>query len=372
MTNPFQQQQQVPAAQRPWVQQPGGYDPGGQQGQQQQVQPLMPSQMQQQQPVQQLPPQMQQPQQSLLQDSQSPLAGMQPVMPQYQQRQQQPVQQQPVQQNQGQQQFPPQGQQFQPNQSQSVPVNVNDMVLQGPGVPAELQGRRMSEVVNIYNGLRQTHLQQMVQQPQQQQPQFQQPVPQQQQQVQQQPTQQRGWNWQRPDESVGAIVEDRLNHMVESRLMPLLAPIAADRAMAAVQNARAQAAHAIGVQNFAMIEPEVMQALQGAHPSALTDPRTWQTAAAVVIGNRTMRGQPVQQPQQQQQAGPGAYPVQMVQPGQNPMPNLNTFFSEQPHQGGPGGQGIQLSQMQRAAAGAMGISEADYAAWAVGTNPRTV
>jgi hypothetical protein len=63
---------------------------------------------------------------------------------------------------------------------------------------------------------------------------------------------------------------------------------------------------------------------------------------------------------------PGIHPAQQVAPGQNPLPNLNTFFSEQPTQGGPGVPQTSLTPQQMAYADAMGMPHAVYAAWSAG------
>lgn len=362
MTNPAGYQQ--PTAQRPWVQQPGGYDPSGQQQPQQQQfvpqqqqqapqQGLPPLLQQQQQPQLGLPPQMQSPLQQI--DGGSPLAQMQPIAPPMQQRQFQPQQQAPQQQFQPQQPVPQQQQFQQPQQQQQSPV------LSGPGVPQELQGRTLAEAISIYNGMRQTHLQNM----QQPAPQMQQPAPQRQQQVQPaQPGQSAQFDWRNPGQSVAAVVDERINAAIDSKLMPMLAPLAARNAMGDVERARQQAAASIGQQTWVTIEADVLQLLQGADPQTLTNPNAWALAAQTAVGRRALAGQRPQQQYQQQQ--PGAYPVQQVQQQQNPLPNLNGFWSEPSNQGGPMNMGVQLTPQQLQAADAMGITHADYAAWSVG------
>lgn len=371
-------QPNVPTAQRPWQAQPGGYDvaiaqANAQYGgvpQQANLPSALQQQMQQAQPQQQFPPQMQQ--QGALQQlngDPSPLSYTQPNMPQPMQirppqMQQQPQFQQPVQQQQY--QTYPQQQQFPPNpQFQQPQAPQQPQVLQGPGVPTELQGRSVQDLIGIYNGLRQTHLQLMSQSQQQQQASALQPQRQEQQQA---PVEgQRAFDWRNPAQSMAQVVDERVGAMIDQKIVPMLAPMAAQNAMAGIQNARQQAANAIGVQRFTAMEPQIMQALQGADPIHLQNPRTWALAAQAVAGQIALSG--VQSPIIQNQNGPGAYPSQQVQPGQNPMPNLNSFFSEQPNQGGPMGGGFQLSAAQTAAAHAMGIPLGDYAAWAAGVRP---
>jgi hypothetical protein len=226
-----------------------------------------------------------------------------------------------------------------------------------------LQGRTLQEAIAIYNGMRSTHLQLMNSQ-QQPAPQQQAPAAQQQtQQGQPNPQQAPAFDWRNPGASVAQVVDERLNHAIDQKLMPLLAPIAEQNAMSGIQAARQQAAAQVGAQRWMQMEPAIMQALQGADPRALSNTQTWLTAARYVVGDQMLRGQQQQQMQQQQ---PGMYPAQQVQQGQNPMPNLNSFFTEQPMQGGPSGGAFQLTAAQRLASQAMGIPEADYAAWAVG------
>lgn len=344
MTNPNPYQPQ--AAPPGYVQMPGGYAEAT--GQQPVGGPAgMPQVMQQyqQQPQAALPPQMQQPQHNPLNGAPSPLSQMAPVP--FQQR---PApQQQQFQQAQPQSQYPPQ-QQFAPQQPPA------QQVLSGPGVPQELQGRTLQEAISIYNGMRQTHLQQMAS-AQQQAPAQQQAV------APQTPVQgQSGapaFDWRNPGQSVAAVVREE----IQNTLVPMLAPIAQRNAMDGVQQARQQAASQIGVQRWTAMEPAILQALEGADPRALGQPNTWLLAAQVVAGRQALNPQ---QQVPQQQVGPGGYPAQVVQPGQNPMPNMNSFFTEQPNQAGPSGGQFQLSNAQREAASAMGVDPATYAAWAVG------
>lgn len=271
---------------------------------------------------------------------------------------------------QGQPQFPQQQfqqpqQQFQQQQPQQLDPSAR---LNGPGIPLELQGRTVAEAVHLYNGLRNTHMWAMQQAGQQ--GQGQQQIPQQQPagspQIQQQQggQQQNAFDWRNPQASIGAVVREQL----QQTIMPMLQPIAAQNAMGQIQTARQQAAQAIGPQVFAQIEAEVMQDLNGADTASLMNPRMWLTAAHSVIGRRQIQmGQQTQQPMIPQNTMlPGMYPTQQVGRTMNPVPNANSFFTEQSNQGGQGPQGVQLSQIQRKAAQMMNIPLDVYAAMAAG------
>jgi len=348
---------------RPYVQMGGGYESATAQAQQQtqlgqpaQINdtgaPLLPS------------------------NTQSPLAA--PVFPWQQQSQQQvPAQQQqqrqappaPTPQQIMSGQLPQPGQQQftqpQPQLSQQAAADLNAR-LQGANIPPELQGRSVGELIGIANGLRQIHLQQLQQQgtqPQQVQQQQQSPV---QQQPGQQPTQDQQWDWRNPKPQIANVVREELQG-VKQEFAQMMAPVVQQQNVNAALQARNAAA--AQVPGFANIEHLVIQRLQGVNPQALLNPATWETAAKVVMGEMVMQGynRPGMQQTQgtpQQQA---LFPAQAVQPGQNPLPNINTFFSEQPMQGGPGiNGGVQLTSAQRAAAQAMGMTDADYAAWGGG------
>jgi hypothetical protein len=324
---------------------------------------------QQQAPMQQMmqqPPQQYAPQPSVQQWS--PTQGMQPQggmpqegypvsqIPPQMQPQQQPAQWPPRQQAPWQQQVPAQ----QAPMTQQPGVDLNSR-LSGAGIPPELQGRTVQELVAIHNGLRQVHIQSLAggQQPQAQ---LQQQAPQ-----QQPATQQPGapaWDWRNPGASTEAVVERALDRAITTRLGPMLAPLQQQSAISTITAARAQAVNQVGAQQFAQLEPLINQSLQGIDPQALMNPATWVVAAERAMGQLILQGRMQQQQAPVQQSGPGVYPVQQVPPGHNPMPNLNTFFSETPNQGGPGvPQTGQLTAAQSAAARAMDMTEATYAAW---------
>lgn len=293
--------------------------------------------------------------------SESPLQARGPIVPETPPLIQQSFTQQPWQQQPGQQ--PGQQPATQPQQPAASPQQVQtsqtppaagadlSMRVSGPNIPAELQGRTVGEIIGIANGLRQVHLQQSMQ------PQVQVPA-----QPAQPPAQAPGapqpFDWRKPDESIGRVVDERVNNIIQTRLAPMLAPVALQGQIQAASMARNVAANEIP--GFAQIEPMVHQKLNGMAPEALANPETWRIAAKMVIGEQAIQRQ-YQTTGQAQVLQPGQFPPQ------NPSPNLNTFFTEQPFQGGAVTQGGgQLSAEQMAAASAMGMSYADYSAWAGG------
>lgn len=350
---PGMQPQGPPRDASGYTQLPGGYDTAVQQanrGQPPQYQPQVQTQLGQ------MTPQAMGNQQPMFQETQSPLAGLPPrvsgVPDQLRQQvpqqvpQQQPTQQQPLQPTQPQYQAP-----------QGVDLNQR---LAGQNVPPELQGRSVGELVGMLNGLRQVHLASMTQQPTQQAAPTQQQVP------QQQPGGQQNalpaFDWKNPNAAVGQVVDDRIDRAINERLLPALAPVLQQSQLTAATAARNAAASEVGA-SFAQIEPLVLQRLQGMAPQHLQNPETWRIATRAVLGDLMIQGAQRQQAQQNvpQQAG-----LYMGQPQQNPAPNLNGFFAEQPMQGGPVNSNVQLTQQQARAAELMGMPLADYAAWAIG------
>lgn len=345
-----------------YVQLPGGYDAATGQQPQQQTQPQQQFAPQPQLTLLGQPTQQAQMPQPMLQDPPSPLSMVPPNMPRLPWMQQQQMQQSQSPQQMQQAQAPVPQQQFQ------VPAGVDlNARAYGANIPQELQGRTVGEIIGIANGLRQVHLStlQQPQQPQQPSQGYQQaapPAPQ-----QQAPAgQPAAFDWRNPEAGIGRVVAEQLRGF-EQRILPALQPVIQQGQTAAVQSARNLAAAEIP--NYAQIEPLILQRLQGIDPAALSNPETWRVAARVAIGDLALHGQrqqmglATQTPQQ-----PGMYPTQQVGPGQNPAPNLNSFFSETPMQGGPGPSGPpQLTQQQAAAANAMGMSLTDYAAWNAGS-----
>lgn len=353
---------------RPYVQAGMGYDQAtqlanGQQPAQQQQAPQYQTQLGQ--PVQpNLPPGL------LGAESVSPLSLVPPN-----------VQQQPgiAQQRQAPAQYGLQ-QQYQYNNPQQVQQQQVDPLQQpiyDPRLPAELQGKSVAQLAQMNHGLRQLHMQSMQQQPltQPQAGSSPQTTAQPQQQGQQQTTAQQPasqFNWQRPDESIGRIVEEKIGSL-ETKIGAMLQPMVATGQMTQAQTARNIVAAEIP--NFAQLEPQILYRLQGLSPTDLASLETWRVAARLAIGDTALAAyqQQRQGGQQAPQGTPqyqGAYPAQQVQQGGQPVPNINgfqSFFSEQPNQGGPGPIGNhQLTPAQRNAAMAMNMSEADYIAWGAG------
>lgn len=241
-----------------------------------------------------------------------------------------------------------------------------EQTLSGPGVPPELQGRSMRELLAIHDGLRRIHLQQIAgggppssapsQAPQQASPAA--PT------GGQQGQQQSGWDWRNPEQSVARVTEQVLNRAIDEKLGPMLAPLQHQAAYTSINTARQNAVQQFGPQLFAQLEPLIMQSLQGIDPRALSNPQTWIVAADRALGQATRAGQ--LQNGGPRPGQPGVFPAQAVPPGQQPLPNLGTFFSEQPNQGGPGVPVAQLTPQQMWYADAMQIPHAVYAAWAGG------
>jgi hypothetical protein len=304
----------------------------------------------------------------------SPLSQVQPYISQQGLRPQAPVMPQganPVQQG-----HPAQyglQQPYQYNQPQAQPQNTDPLQqpIYDPRLPPELQGKSYAQLAQMNQGLRQLHLQQSMQTPVQQgnvqTPSAQAPAA-----PAAAPAGQVQFNWAKPDESIGRIVEDKVGALLDQKL----GPVVQQGQMSQAQNARNTVAAEIP--NYAQLEPYILRRMEGMPASDLANPDTWRVAARVVIGDLALgahaqqqRGQVQQTPQQptvpQYQ---GVYPAQFVQPGAQPVPNLNGFFTEQPTQGGPGPQGVQLTPAQRNVAAAMGMSDADYIAWGAGVPSR--
>lgn len=271
------------------------------------------------------------------------------------------------------QQLPGNGLPPQMQQQQQVPAGIDiNTRLGGPNIPPALQGRTLGEAVAIFNGMQQSHMQMMAAQQQQQAPVQQQgpvaqpPAPQ-----QNGAQMQNGWDWRDPAGSTQRVIAPMLDSLTQ-KIETALAPVTQQSSLNAIQAAMQQASAEIGPQ-FTQYGAQILQRLQGADPRSLSNPQVWRVAAESVIGAAALAAsRQQQQPVQYAQNGaPGLYPAQVVQPGQQPLPNLNSFYTEQPYQGGPGAQGaVQLTPQQQWAAQAMGMSQADYAAWFAPTASR--
>jgi hypothetical protein len=262
----------------------------------------------------------------------------------------------------------PQGYPQQQQQPQRAPAQAIQFDQQGrlfgPGLPQELQGKTMQEALGIYGAMRQYTVQQQAQ-GRQQQPQ-QQPQPQAQPQI---PAQ-------RPASNFFADPEAAVERAIQRIVTPMLQPVLEQTAEAQIQQARTTVAQMHP--EFAQLEGEVIQRLQGLPAQTLANPAAWRMALQQVVGERIMSGQPIQtggQPQQRQQGQPqlpAGYPGQQQAPQQQ-QTNLPwqpasapAFFTESPSavmmQGAQGGpvDGIQLSPQQREAARRFGMSDQQY------------
>ena len=241
-------------------------------------------------------------------------------------------------------------------QQQAQPVRL-DTVLDGPGVPPELRGRRLGDALQIYNTLATDWVKRQAQGGQQfqQQPQAQQP----QQQQQQNPQQQQR----------NGFFED-FRGVVREELGTMLGPVMQQSAQQGIQGARNQAAQQ--VQDFQMLEADVLQYVTGLPPQALANPDTWLSAADMARGKMIREGRynpQAQQPQQQQAQQPMN---RSVPAGMSAIPQYQ-FFSEQPTppQQGQGGMGnFGLSNDELWAAQTMRMSPESYAAWKGGVTRR--
>jgi hypothetical protein len=325
--------------------QPQVFAPNGQQGQQQQQQPA---------------PQFNIPAPQVFQDQRHFIP--QNALPQ----QQQPAPQQ----------FQQQGQPGQFQQQMPAPQGMSDQtILSGPAIPPELQGRSWGEAKQIYSGLRDVVLRSAQQVPQsaltQQQAPLHSPAP-----AQGAPNNINGQAplagngqdfWRNPAEAIDRAIATRLDQA--------LAPVVQRTQLEAAQSA--QQIVASEFPDFAAYAPAVLTSLQQADPRLLGNAELWRTAYFVAKGRAQafsglngaggnpggQQGQPQQPFVGGQQAPQGYFQPQQALPGQQPVPNMNSFFTEQPGRQGPSQQGVQLNDAQRFAADKMGMTHADYAAW---------
>lgn len=286
---------------------------------------------------------------------QAPQPQYQPQQPQYQapQPQYQPQPQQPQVQN--------------PPQRVEIPDHV---VLDGAGVPTELRGRTWGQVKQIYGALANDFVMRQGapnnQRPQpQQQPVYTQGEPNGGQPVRGQPQRgQGGTFWEDPEASITRIVDSRI------------APITQRTTAMAIQEAMNVAR--MSIPDFAYLEGEIMQIVQGADGQALTDPRLWQSTAELARGRMMGQGRydsraavAQQSPQAQHNPafarGPGTYVPALA----NPIPPVGQFFTEAPTPPQfPNGNGndvqsrvAALTNEQRMYASKMQMSLEDYVMW---------
>lgn len=283
------------------------------------------------------------------------------------------------------------GQPQQPQPPQGFQIDPNT-ILDGPGVPPELRGRRWGQIASTYQTLAQDFINRQnfqrsagalaspaggQQQPRQGggEPQGQQTGQQTQQQGRQQPQ-----DW-----------RQEIRQIVGEVISPVMQRTQAQAMTDAAEQARRS------IPDFNDLEADIVQTLQGAPPESLANPAVWQSAADLARGRRARmgyqqqpgvpspNGQHVQQVPQvvQTQYGPvaipanraptpqvqypggyapmGAYP-QSVPAQQAPIPQYQ-FFSEGPTPPTMHSVSNLLTPQERDYARKMGMSDQDYMAW---------
>lgn len=254
-------------------------------------------------------------------------------------------------------------------QPQAAPAGLDPNTrLSGPGIPPELQGRTVAEALHQYSGMRQVVMQ-MVPGPQQAAPLpgLPRPVAQPQPERVAQPAGPAAgpvaWDWRNPEQSMRQAIGAEL----DSRLAPFIQ----DRQTVAIAGARTAMIAEFGPV-WTQLEPMIRERLQGADADALQNPQIWKVATEAVVGQLAMqaaaRGAMPGSPATQ--GGPVTAAPQMQAPGQQPMPNLNGFFTEAPRVGAPVAAGLQLSAQQEWVRGQMGMTAEDYYAWSGGAQPQ--
>jgi hypothetical protein len=247
-------------------------------------------------------------------------------------------------------------------------------ILDGAGVPPELRGRKVADVMRVY----QTLADNFIANRRQQQP----PVPQQQPPV---PPASPASNaesdaefWKAPTENIRNLVRQVTQEVVQ----PIQQQNLAQGARGAVEQARQR------IQDFGMLEADIIDIARNAPPEALANPEYWEHAADLARGRRIRSGQyqPPQAPQQTAEHrsifGPLVTPAtqpypQPVNPNPAPAapalayggynrPPTAQFFTEAPTAPTPyaNTHGVVLSPAQLEVARLSGISPEQYAAMA--------
>jgi len=261
-----------------------------------------------------------------------------------------------------------------PTQPQAAPPGKfslsGDEILDGDGVPAELRGRKASEVFRIYGTLADDFIaRKRAGRPQQQPPQQQaQPQPQ-----QEQPSLFQDDN---PDERIAQIVRQVVGEAVQ----PFQQQSLEQGRRTAYDQARQQ------IPDFQSLEADILDVVKGSSDEALANPEFWQHAADLARGRRA-RQQP--QPQQQAQAlpfqenpfsqAPMQYPQPQMPPTQQQIPApyvtqpspavrpaTSQFFTEAPTAPSPyaNTHNAALTPAQMQVARLAGVSPEQYAAMA--------
>jgi hypothetical protein len=253
----------------------------------------------------------------------------------------------------------------------------SDAVLDGPGIPVELRGRKLSDVMRVYSTLADDFIsrkrQSQGQQPQQQshhQQQAPQPQSQPQQQARQNPNGEGSdsfWQSDNPDQRIADIVRQVVNEAVQ----PFQQQTVAQGAQAALRQAREV------IPDFAELEADVFEAVRGSSQEALADVNYWVNAADLARGRRARQNPHAAQPQQttsQPMFGQGPNPLASVPAQSNypqPMapptrPPAHSFFTEAPTAPSPyaSTHSAALTPAQVEVARLAGVSPEQYAAMA--------
>lgn len=245
-----------------------------------------------------------------------------------------------------------------------------DMILDGPGIPPELRGRKMSDVIRVYNALADdfvTRKRQNNGQPPQQQSPTQQPP------QQQRPPQQSLWQSDDPDARIAEIVRS----VVSEAVQPFQQQTLAQNTQTAMERARQV------IPDFVELEADILETVKGSSQEALANIDYWINAADLARGRR-FRAQSQQQPPVSQPQFSGQHPLSSVPaPTQYPQPQqpqpqpsfpqpqpqrpaTHSFFTEAPTAPSPyaSTHAAALTPAQQEVARMAGVSHEQYAAMA--------
>lgn len=107
--------------------------------------------------------------------------------------------------------------------------------------------------------------------------------------------------------------------------------------------------------NYAQMEGEVLQQLQGVSTEALADPRTWELAYNIVLGQRVRRGQMPAAAPAPAPSAPAPAPSRFAP---------TTFFTEPAKSGGSTGSALPTHDAQKQeVARKMGLTMEQYSTW---------
>jgi hypothetical protein len=129
----------------------------------------------------------------------------------------------------------------------------------------------------------------------------------------------------------------------------------------------------MGIPDFQYLEAEVLQIMAGADPTAMTDPRLWQSSADLARGRMMSRGEYDPRVAQNRTQQPQPNPAQVRGPGgyvPAPVAQMGQFFTEAPtppmqNQFGGYGSGVNnsISQQEHEYATKMHMTDEQYVAW---------